>query len=35
MLGATVGVGTIAVIVALGPLVDLSSRLMRLDVHQT
>ena len=35
LLGATVGVGTIAVIVALGPLVDLTSRLMRLDVHQT
>ena len=33
--GATVGVGTIAVVLALGPLVDLSSRLMRLDVHQT
>jgi hypothetical protein len=28
-------VGTIAVIVALGPLVDLSSRFLRLDVHQT
>ncbi|MDR7254806.1 putative membrane protein YczE [Nocardioides sp. BE266] len=34
LLGATVGVGTIAVIVALGPLVDLASRLLRLDVHQ-
>ena len=33
--GATVGVGTVAVVLALGPLVDLSSRLMRLDVHQT
>jgi uncharacterized membrane protein YczE len=35
LLGATVGVGTIAVILALGPLVDLASRWMRLDVHQT
>ena len=35
LLGATIGVGTIAVIVALGPLVDLSSRFLRLDVHQT
>jgi uncharacterized membrane protein YczE len=35
LLGATVGVGTIAVIVALGPMVDVASRLMRLDVHQT
>jgi uncharacterized membrane protein YczE len=35
LLGATVGVGTIAVILALGPLVDVASRLMRLDVHQT
>lgn len=34
LLGATIGVGTIAVIVLLGPLVDLASRLMRLDVHQ-
>ena len=35
LLGATVGVGTLAVIVALGPLVDLASRAMRLDVHQS
>ena len=35
LLGATVGVGTIAVVLALGPLVDLASRTMRLDVHQT
>jgi uncharacterized membrane protein YczE len=35
LLGATVGVGTVAVVLALGPLVDLSSKLMRLDVHQT
>jgi uncharacterized protein len=34
LLGATIGVGTLAVIVALGPLVDLASRAMRLDVHQ-
>ena len=34
LLGATLGVGTIAVIVALGPAVDLASRLFRLDVHQ-
>ncbi len=35
LLGATVGVGTLAVVFALGPLVDLSSRLLRLDVHQS
>jgi uncharacterized protein len=35
LLGATVGVGTVAVVVALGPLVDVTSRLLRLDVHQT
>jgi len=34
LLGATIGLGTIAVIVALGPMVDLTSRLLRLDVHQ-
>jgi uncharacterized protein len=34
LLGATIGVGTIAVIVLLGPLVDVTSRLLRLDVHQ-
>jgi uncharacterized membrane protein YczE len=34
LLGATIGVGTVAVIVALGPAVDLTSRLLRLDVHQ-
>ena len=33
-LGATIGIGTVAVIVLLGPLVDLASRLLRLDVHQ-
>ena len=35
LLGATVGVGTVAVVLALGPLIDLASRLLRLDVHQT
>lgn len=34
LLGATLGLGTIAVIVVLGPAVDLTSRLLRLDVHQ-
>lgn len=34
LLGATVGVGTLAVILLLGPAVDLTSRLLRLDVHQ-
>jgi uncharacterized membrane protein YczE len=34
LLGATVGMGTVAVIVLLGPMVDLASRLLRLDVHQ-
>ena len=29
------GVGTLAVVFALGPLVDVTSRLMRLDVHQS
>jgi uncharacterized membrane protein YczE len=33
-LGATLGVGTIVVIVLLGPMVDLASRWLRLDVHQ-
>jgi uncharacterized membrane protein YczE len=33
-LGATIGVGTVAVIVLLGPMVDITSRLLRLDVHQ-
>lgn len=35
LLGATIGVGTVAVVLALGPLVDLASRLLRLDVHQS
>ena len=34
LLGATIGAGTIAVIVILGPLVDLAARLLRVDVHQ-
>lgn len=34
LLGATVGPGTVAVIVLLGPTVDIASRLLRLDVHQ-
>ena len=33
-LGATIGVGTLVVIVALGPCVDVASRVLRLDVHQ-
>ncbi len=35
LLGATVGPGTIAVILLLGPLVDLAARMLRLDVHQS
>ena len=34
LLGATIGAGTIAVIVLLGPLVDVAARLLRVDVHQ-
>jgi uncharacterized membrane protein YczE len=34
LLGATLGPGTLAVIFLLGPAVDLSSRLLRLDVRQ-
>ena len=34
LLGATVGAGTLAVILLLGPLVDLSARMLHLDVHQ-
>lgn len=34
LLGGTVGLTTIIVIALLGPLVDLASRLLRLDVHQ-
>jgi uncharacterized protein len=35
LLGATIGLGTLMVIVLLGPLVDVAARLLRLDVHQT
>ena len=35
LLGATLGAGTVAVILLLGPAVDLASRLLRLDVHQS
>ncbi len=35
LLGATIGAGTIAVVVLLGPLVDLAARLLRVDVHQS
>ena len=34
LLGATIGPGTLAVILLLGPAVDLTSRLLHLDVHQ-
>jgi len=34
LMGATLGVGTVAVIVLLGPMVDLASRWLHLDVHQ-
>ncbi len=34
LLGATIGAGTIAVIVILGPLVDLAARSLRLDLRQ-
>ena len=34
LLGATIGPGTLAVILLLGPAVDLVSRLLRLDLHQ-
>lgn len=34
LLGATFGPGTVAVILLLGPAVDLTARLLRLDVHQ-
>lgn len=35
LLGATVGAGTLAVVILLGPCIDLASRLLRLEVHQT
>jgi uncharacterized membrane protein YczE len=34
LLGATFGPGTFVVILLLGPLVDVTSRVLRLDVHQ-
>ena len=34
LLGAPIGAGTIAVVVALGPMVTLAGRLLHLDVHQ-
>ncbi len=34
LLGATLGPGTLVVILLLGPLVDVTSRILRLDVHQ-
>ena len=34
LLGATVGAGTLAVIFLLGPAVDLTARMMRVDLHQ-
>lgn len=34
LLGATVGAGTLAVIVLLGPAVDLMARMLRVDLHQ-
>jgi uncharacterized membrane protein YczE len=34
LLGATIGLGTVAVILLLGPAVDVASRLLRVDVHQ-
>jgi uncharacterized protein len=33
-LGAPLGVGTVAVVIALGPMVALAGRVLRLDVHQ-
>ncbi|QYJ03539.1 hypothetical protein KUV85_14565 [Nocardioides panacisoli] len=35
LLGATVGVGTFAVVILLGPCIHLAGRLLRLDVHQS
>jgi uncharacterized membrane protein YczE len=34
LLGATIGVGTLAVILLLGPAVDLTARILRVDLHQ-
>lgn len=35
LLGATVGVGTLTVILLLGPAVDLAARMLRVDLHQS
>ena len=35
LLGATLGVGTLAVIFLLGPAVELASRLLKVDLHQS
>lgn len=35
LMGATVGVGTLAVIFLLGPAVDLAARTIRVDLHQS
>jgi len=34
LLGATIGPGTVGVILLLGPVVDLTARLLRIDLHQ-
>ena len=34
LLGATLGVGTLAVILLLGPAIDLAARTLRVDLHQ-
>lgn len=34
LLGATIGVATVVVIIVLGPLVDLTARLLRIDIRQ-
>ncbi len=34
LLGATIGPGTVAVVLLLGPVVDLTSRLLRIDLRQ-
>lgn len=34
LLGATIGIGTLAVIFLLGPAVDLTARVLRVDLHQ-
>lgn len=34
LLGATIGIGTLAVIFLLGPAVDVTARILRVDLHQ-